>query len=88
MIDGLSIQLTQVLLVLALAPLLAGLVRTTKARLLRRRGGKHRLNLSRRRLRHDRAGLDAGAVVRDPVDDAIARLAEFVAIQAFPGSAS
>ena len=38
MIDGLSIQLTQMLLVLALAPLLTGLVRTTKARLLRRRG--------------------------------------------------
>jgi len=38
MIDGLSIQVSQMLLVLALAPLLAGLVRTIKARLLRRRG--------------------------------------------------
>jgi formate hydrogenlyase subunit 4 len=38
MIDGLSIQLTQMSLVLVLAPLLTGLVRTTKARLLRRRG--------------------------------------------------
>ena len=38
MIDGLSIQITQMLLVLALAPLLAGLVRTIKARLLRRQG--------------------------------------------------
>jgi formate hydrogenlyase subunit 4 len=38
MIDGLSIQLTQMLLVLALAPLLTGMVRTMKARLLRRHG--------------------------------------------------
>jgi formate hydrogenlyase subunit 4 len=38
MIDGLSIQVSQMLLVLALAPLLAGVVRMTKARLLRRRG--------------------------------------------------
>ena len=38
MIDGLSIQVSQMLLVLALAPLLTGLVRTMKARLLRRQG--------------------------------------------------
>jgi len=38
MIDGLSIQVSQMLLVLALAPLLTGMVRTTKARLLRRQG--------------------------------------------------
>lgn len=37
-IDGLSIQTTQMLLVLALAPLLTGLVRKVKARLLRRQG--------------------------------------------------
>ena len=38
MIDGLSVQLAQMVLVLALAPLLTGLVRKVKARLLRRRG--------------------------------------------------
>jgi formate hydrogenlyase subunit 4 len=38
MIDGLSIQISQMLLVLVLAPLLTGFVRTVKARLLRRRG--------------------------------------------------
>jgi len=38
MIDGLSIQISQMLLVLAAAPLLTGLVRKVKARLLRRRG--------------------------------------------------
>jgi formate hydrogenlyase subunit 4 len=38
MIDGLSIQISQMLLVLVLAPLLTGLVRKVKARLLRRRG--------------------------------------------------
>jgi formate hydrogenlyase subunit 4 len=38
MIDGLSVQLSQMLLVLVLAPLLTGLVRKLKARLLRRRG--------------------------------------------------
>jgi len=38
MIDGLSIQISQMLLVLALAPLLVGIVRAIKARLLRRRG--------------------------------------------------
>lgn len=38
MIDGLSIQISQMLLVLLLAPLLTGLVRKLKARLLRRRG--------------------------------------------------
>ena len=38
MIDGLSIQVSQMLLVLALAPLLTGWVRAIKARLLRRRG--------------------------------------------------
>ena len=37
-VDGLSIQIAQMLLVLALAPLLTGLVRAVKARLLRRRG--------------------------------------------------
>lgn len=37
-IDGLSIQISQMLLVLVLAPLLTGLVRKVKARLLRRRG--------------------------------------------------
>ena len=37
-IDGLSIQIAQMLLVLATAPLLTGLVRAVKARLLRRRG--------------------------------------------------
>lgn len=37
-IDGLSIQITQMLLVLALAPLLTGLVRKVKAQLLRRQG--------------------------------------------------
>jgi formate hydrogenlyase subunit 4 len=38
LIDGLSIQTTQMLLVLLLAPLLTGLVRKVKARLLRRQG--------------------------------------------------
>jgi formate hydrogenlyase subunit 4 len=38
MIDGLSIQISQMLVVLALAPLLTGLVRKVKARLLRRVG--------------------------------------------------
>jgi formate hydrogenlyase subunit 4 len=38
MIDGLSVQLAQMALVLSLAPLLTGLVRKVKARLLRRRG--------------------------------------------------
>ncbi|MEX2277424.1 MAG: NADH-quinone oxidoreductase subunit H [Cucumibacter sp.] len=38
MIEGLAVQGLQMLLVLALAPLLTGLVRTIKARLLRRRG--------------------------------------------------
>lgn len=38
LIDGLSVQISQMLLVLALAPLLTGLVRKTKAHLLRRRG--------------------------------------------------
>jgi len=38
LVDGLSIQLSQMLLVLALAPLLTGVVRKLKARLLRRRG--------------------------------------------------
>lgn len=38
LIDGLSIQISQMLLVLVLAPLLTGLVRKMKARLLRRRG--------------------------------------------------
>ena len=38
MIDGLSIQISQMLLVLVLAPLLMGLVRKVKARLLRRQG--------------------------------------------------
>lgn len=37
-IDGLSIQISQMLLVLLLAPLLTGLVRKVKARLLRRQG--------------------------------------------------
>jgi formate hydrogenlyase subunit 4 len=37
-IDGLSIQVSQMLLVLLLAPLLTGLVRKVKARLLRRQG--------------------------------------------------
>ncbi len=37
-IDGLSVQISQMLLVLALAPLLTGLVRKVKARLLRRQG--------------------------------------------------
>jgi len=37
-IDGLSIQISQMLLVVAAAPLLTGLVRKVKARLLRRRG--------------------------------------------------
>lgn len=37
-IDGLSIQISQMLLVLVLAPLLTGLVRKVKARLLRRQG--------------------------------------------------
>jgi formate hydrogenlyase subunit 4 len=38
MIEGLSIQISQMLLVLLLAPLLTGLVRKVKARLLRRQG--------------------------------------------------
>jgi formate hydrogenlyase subunit 4 len=38
MIDGLSIQVSQMLLVLGLAPLLTGLVRKAKARMLRRQG--------------------------------------------------
>lgn len=38
LIDGLSIQTSQMLLVLLLAPLLTGLVRKVRARLLRRRG--------------------------------------------------
>lgn len=38
MIDGLSIQISEMLLVLVLAPLLTGLIRKMKARLLRRRG--------------------------------------------------
>ena len=38
LIDGISIQLSQMLLVLALSPLLTGLVRKIKARLLRRQG--------------------------------------------------
>jgi formate hydrogenlyase subunit 4 len=38
MIDGLSIQISQMLLVLVLAPLLTGLVRKVKARLMRRQG--------------------------------------------------
>jgi formate hydrogenlyase subunit 4 len=38
LIDGLSIQISQMLLVLVLAPLLTGLVRKVKARLLRRQG--------------------------------------------------
>jgi formate hydrogenlyase subunit 4 len=38
LIDGLSIQISQMLLVLLLAPLLTGLVRKVKARLLRRQG--------------------------------------------------
>lgn len=37
-VDGLSIQISQMLLVLLLAPLLTGLVRKVKARLLRRQG--------------------------------------------------
>jgi formate hydrogenlyase subunit 4 len=37
-IDGLSVQVSQMLLVLSLAPLLTGLVRKAKARLLRRQG--------------------------------------------------
>jgi formate hydrogenlyase subunit 4 len=38
LIDGLSIQISQMVLVLVLAPLLTGLVRKVKARLLRRQG--------------------------------------------------
>lgn len=38
LIDGLSIQISQMLLVLLLAPLLTGLIRKVKARLLRRQG--------------------------------------------------
>jgi len=38
LIDGLSIQVSQMLLVLLLSPLLTGLVRKVKARILRRRG--------------------------------------------------
>ncbi len=38
LLDGLSIQISQMLLVLVLAPLLTGLVRKVKARLLRRQG--------------------------------------------------
>lgn len=38
LIDGLSIQISQMLLVLVLSPLLTGLVRKLKARLLRRQG--------------------------------------------------
>ncbi len=38
LLDGLSVQLSQMALVLAIAPLLTGLVRKLKARLVRRRG--------------------------------------------------
>ncbi len=40
--------------------------------------GSMRLDLAGRGLRHDRARLDAGAVIRDPVDEAVAGLAEFL----------
>ena len=38
LIGALAVQIAQMLLVLALAPLLTGFVRKVKARLLRRRG--------------------------------------------------
>ena len=66
MIVDLVFQLLQMSLVIAVAPLLTGLVRVTKARLLRRRGPPLFVMLSGHVARYGRAA-------RDPVERRKAR---------------